>query len=581
MCLVILQLIAISDAIRSSFEVTLIAGVRGGEVRRLWRDYNLEQDEPRNFFRKPGNFLVVMEERQMNLLASDPRVEQVTQISASSSQIRSQGYKTLQDAVLNRLCGIDDVERVRRQSPCTPKNASSAYVPLRIITSRMYDRSAVSATDVAKNVKAANHHRNTADSVDACAFDMNLRAGDSDNRVLIAKVDERHLCNAVEFLMSIEGVVDIEYLEKSYQLNNNAAATGQSGSKSMVSASNALIWKEGILGQGEIVAIGDSGVDIDSCFFRDDRFSAARLSGCDLSRRKIVCYYQKEGSTFGDDSVSLGGGHGTHVAGTVAGLHAHVLANSSKDGVTLEDILRDSSIPNGIAPMSKIAVLDINGNAPGELIPPDDFATTDFFVRPYEDAGVRIHSNSWGCARYLGHDRECNKYESQTRSMDEFMWRNKDFLVIVAAGNAGALDVHDGNLYRNGFYTVGAPSTNKNGISVGATRRNNRTPFECFTNNAECSVNDLYVSSSRGPTFDGRIKPDLVFPGEKTWSAASSGDPQDFSEGPDCHSSSILLGTKYLSGTVGFMIQWFLPVIILSTRVFFNPLFTRSPPCLP
>lgn len=69
--------------------------------------------------------------------------------------------------------------------------------------------------------------------------------------------------------------------------------------------------------------------------------------------------------------------------------------------------------------------------------------------------------------------------------------------------------------YQDGFFTVGAPATAKNCVSVGATS----------------GSDNLYFHSSRGPTFDGRIKPDVVFPGDLIRSAYSSGNPTDFSEG--------------------------------------------------
>lgn len=545
-----LFLIAQVRATRTTYVVTLVPNISSIATQQLWRDYDLAQDEPRYFFRHPGNFLVVMNDKKQKQLSADSRVEYIAQFAWQGSAQQQGNAIKLHDAALRRICQSDDGTLIPERVPCALSNESVTIITLRVVTSKVFDSSAGSAVEVAREVQKRKWSSDDKSENDSCAYEFRVQENEQENRVFLVNIDERYLCRGIEVLLSVDGVVEVEHAEKAVQLNNYAAATGQSGSKSKISQTNAVIWNEGIMGQGEIVVIGDSGVDLDSCFFREDRFSAPVLSGCDLSRRKIVCYYETVGSSFGDDSVALGGGHGTHVAATVAGLHAHILTAQSSDNLTAANLLKDADYPNGMAPLAKLAIFDINGENPGELMPPEDFASTDFFIKPYEDVGARIHTNSWGCAKYQGHDRECNTYQSQTRSMDEFMWRNKDFLVIVAAGNAGALDIADGNVYKDGFYTVGAPSTNKNGISVGATRRNNRTPFECVTNNRECSVDDLYVSSSRGPTFDGRIKPDLVFPGEKTWSAASSGDPQDFSEGTDCANASLAIGMKTLSGTV-------------------------------
>jgi Subtilase family len=48
---------------------------------------------------------------------------------------------------------------------------------------------------------------------------------------------------------------------------------------------------------------------------------------------------------------------------------------------------------------------------------------------------------------------------------------------------------------------------------------------------------------------DGRTKPDLVFPGVSILSAASSGNPQDLSEGASCEVANVSRGTMEISGT--------------------------------
>ena len=58
------------------------------------------------------------------------------------------------------------------------------------------------------------------------------------------------------------------------------------------------------------------------------------------------------------------------------------------------------------------------------------------------------------------------------------------------------------------FHTIGAPASCKNTLAIGATF------------NAEFGHEDAVASfSSRGPTFDGRIKPDILAPGFRLSSA--------------------------------------------------------------
>ena len=74
------------------------------------------------------------------------------------------------------------------------------------------------------------------------------------------------------------------------------------------------------------------------------------------------------------------------------------------------------------------------------------------------------------------------------------MWNNPEHIILFAAGNSGS-----------GFYTVGTPANAKNIIGVGAAS----------------GASNLAGFSSRGPTPDGRIKPDLVAPGAGIVSAQS------------------------------------------------------------
>ena len=75
--------------------------------------------------------------------------------------------------------------------------------------------------------------------------------------------------------------------------------------------------------------------------------------------------------------------------------------------------------------------------------------------------------------------------------------------MVFATGNSGPTD-----------QTVGAPATAKNVISVGAAE--NVRPLGGFdrcdvSDSAADSANDMSSFSSRGPTLDGRKKPEIVF----------------------------------------------------------------------
>ena len=131
---------------------------------------------------------------------------------------------------------------------------------------------------------------------------------------------------------------------------------------------------------------------------------------------------------------------------------------------------------------------------------------------------VRIHSNSWG-----GGDP--GAYDSQCEQLDRFVWEHKDFCVLVAAGNDGTDRDGDGTINP---MSVTSPATAKNCITVGAceSRRpafNANTyggwwpqdyPAAPFRDDPMADDPDQVAAfSSRGPTADGRVKPDVVAPG--------------------------------------------------------------------
>lgn len=113
-------------------------------------------------------------------------------------------------------------------------------------------------------------------------------------------------------------------------------------------------------------------------------------------------------------------------------------------------------------------------------------------------AGARVHSNSWagGITIYSEHSLE----------IDSYLYNHQDFLVIMAAGNHGNL----------GPGSIGSPANSKNAICVGSTQLRNKFNDK-YLNNPLISF-----TSSYGPTFDGRYKPDILAVGDSVVSAYSS-----------------------------------------------------------
>lgn len=93
--------------------------------------------------------------------------------------------------------------------------------------------------------------------------------------------------------------------------------------------------------------------------------------------------------------------------------------------------------------------------------------------------------------------------------------QNPENLLIFAAGNSGNID--DGRT----VCTIGSPAIAKNVLAVGATSsgetRLTTTGADGNTidgTNGYADVDTVAAFSSYGPTQDGRIKPDVVAPGD-------------------------------------------------------------------
>ncbi|HVE82462.1 MAG TPA: S8 family serine peptidase, partial [Myxococcales bacterium] len=141
--------------------------------------------------------------------------------------------------------------------------------------------------------------------------------------------------------------------------------------------------------------------------------------------------------------------------------------------------------------------------------------------RLFDDArahGAAIHSNSWGGGKP-------GEYDAQSQQVDDYVWKHPEFCILVAAGNDGTDTDGDGIVNP---MSVTSPGTAKNCITVGASE-NNRPTFNVDTYGtwwsrdfpgsqwAQDAMADrpgtVAAFSSRGPTRDGRVKPDVVAPG--------------------------------------------------------------------
>ena len=312
----------------------------------------------------------------------------------------------------------------------------------------------------------------------------------------------------LEDLSAVHGVRFIR--QRAVPRPSNNVATGVMGNDYAALSPSGLK----LAGSGEIVAVCDTGLDTgDPATIHPDfksRIVAIKSYPITPDWSSII---KNPGA---DDGPSdLDSGHGTHVSGSVLGSGAASSAGP--------DLIRGHAYQAKLVFQAVEQEMKWKPNAPPNLKAeryilaglPSDLAT--LFQFAYSQ-GARIHSNSWG-----GGDP--GAYDDQCRQFDQFVWDHKDFCFVIAAGNDGTDSDGDGAINAG---SVTSPGTAKNCITVGACE-NNRPEFNTelygdwwpkdFPVDPEKSdplannPDQVVAFSSRGPTKDNRVKPDILAPG--------------------------------------------------------------------
>ena len=247
-------------------------------------------------------------------------------------------------------------------------------------------------------------------------------------------------------------------------------------------------YARGFHGEGQTVAVADTGIDSGNLTTLHQDLRTNVIGGYPIG--------------LGADSWADPMGHGTHVAGSIVG-----------DGTLSEGKIKGGAYGAHLISLGLWSPL-INNLAPGS-----DF---NVIIGTGYDHGARIHSNSWGAPGNPG------AYDSMASHVDEYIFNHQEMLVLFAAGNSGEDANGDGVIDEN---SIGSPGTAKNVLTVGASKnyllvggiqktlgklRNGDKKWgvpplrdDTLSNNP----NGLACFSSRGPTSDGRIKPEIVAPG--------------------------------------------------------------------
>jgi hypothetical protein len=257
----------------------------------------------------------------------------------------------------------------------------------------------------------------------------------------------------------------------------------------------------GLTGRGQIIAHGDDGLSTGDQATLHPDFRGQILAMINV----------------GKDDVADIWGHGTHTAGSIVGTG---LASKGQF--------------KGSAPEAMLVHQGL-GNNDGGLSIPDYY---ELLAVPYNNYGARIRSDSWGSKSYGVYNTDC-------QTADSFAWEHPDHLSVMSAGNSGIDTNADGVIDSD---SVGSPASAKNILAIGAAENDREPAVEGFRNYQFGSgswayyfpaepISSDYISysattepyqqgiaafSSRGPTDDGRIKPEVVAPGTDVISTACS-----------------------------------------------------------
>ncbi len=211
--------------------------------------------------------------------------------------------------------------------------------------------------------------------------------------------------------------------------------------------------------------------------------------------------------------------HATHVAGTIGAMGIDEKAHGMANDVTIYSY----SFDNG--------------------------AFADAAVDMYNRYGVLFSNHSYGYNEKI----QLGEYDSEASTQDRAIYSNPYLNLFEASGNDGIDDSYP----KYGF--IKGPGNSKNIFTIGAL---------------DLAAKNVADYSSKGPTIDGRIKPELCTRGSYVYSSAPDRDDQyEWMSGTSMSSPSatgigILVGEQFQMITGGYEIRHdILKSVLINTSI--------------
>ena len=312
--------------------------------------------------------------------------------------------------------------------------------------------------------------------------------------------------NTFGFIIDIDKVPDVVYLPNLQWLEANVIFyPALDNSVDSIGASE--IWNDfGFKGEGTTIAILDTGVDFEheSLDDLDDDPNTYDPKIAVDSNGMLGFYNANTDLEYPDEQPHDSGTHGTHCAGIAAGTGG------------------PSGQYAGVAPQANVVgVIALDGGSGDEG---DLLRAVDWTIQNKDRFSIDVMSLSLGGPLTL--PVATNNGESAiSQALDVAVDSGIVTVVAVGNGNLGIGLAHP--------LTVNYPGDSVRAITVG-------------------SVNDEHnreVYSSRGPTGDGRIKPDVMAPGGAIMAARANSGDQYMSQ------SGTSMATPHVAGVAALMLQ--------------------------